>query len=525
MSVTVRFAPSPTGFLHIGGARTALFNWLFAQHHRRHGDGGSFRLRIEDTDRVRSTPEAVAAIIDGLRWLGLDWDGDIVHQFANAARHAAVVAELLASGAAYRCYMSPEELEAMRAQARAEKRSVRIDSPWRDRDPVEAPAGVKPVIRFRAPQQGATTIHDLVLGEVTVGNEELDDLIILRADGTPIYNLSVVVDDHDMGVTHVIRGGEHLRNAFRQTQIYRALGWQAPEFAHIPLIHGADGAKLSKRHGALGIDEYRKMGYLPEALRNYLLRLGWSHGDDEIISTEHAIEWFDLVDLPAPALNDVGHRELLNQPLSNFPDSGDKLLTGHFARSPAQFDFAKLDSVNAHYIREADDARLVDLVAERLEVEFGHALSAADRDRLLRAMPALKPRAKTIVELAEKARFYVAPRPITYDLHSKVLIDQDRRALLPAQTLPGSDAPPPAIGGILPQLQSFLRDVDWNTESLSTTLRGFAKEENVHFGVVAQVLRAALTGSLASPGIFEVMEVLGREESLGRIADAAAGGG
>src|SRR5947207_10413913 len=336
MSVVVRFAPSPTGFLHIGGARTALFNWLYARHHQRYGEGGTFRLRIEDTDRVRSTPEAMAAMIAGLAWLGLDWDGDSVNQFAGAARHAEVAREMLAKGRAYHCYCTPEELETMRAKARAEKRSVHIESPWRDRDPSEAQelirAGVAPVIRLKAPQEGATTIHDLVQGEVTVQNSELDDLIILRSDGMPTYNLSVVVDDHDMGITHVIRGGEHFRNAFRQTHIYRALDWPVPEFAHIPLIHGADGSKLSKRHGALGIEAYREMGYLPEALRNYLLRLGWAHGDDEIITTDQAIAWFDLAGV---------------------------------GRAPAQFDFAKLDSINAHYIRIAEDACLVELVAAR----------------------------------------------------------------------------------------------------------------------------------------------------------------
>ncbi len=289
MTPVVRFAPSPTGFLHIGGARTALFNWLFARHH-----GGSFRLRIEDTDRVRSTPEAVAAIIDGLDWLGLGWDGEIVHQSARAVRHVEVARQLLAAGRAYYCYCTPAELAAMRDKARAEKRSVRYDGTWRDRDPAEAPPGVSPVIRLKAPQQGETTIHDRVQGDVTVANAELDDLIILRADGSPTYNLSVVVDDHDMGITHVIRGDDHLNNAFRQTQIYKALDWPVPEFAHLSLIHGPDGAKLSKRHGALGVEAYREMGYLPEALRNYLLRLGWSHGDDEIISTEQAIRWFDL---------------------------------------------------------------------------------------------------------------------------------------------------------------------------------------------------------------------------------------
>jgi glutamyl-tRNA synthetase len=471
MTVIVRFAPSPTGFLHIGGARTALFNWLFARHHERHGDGGVFRLRIEDTDRVRSTPEAVAAIIDGLSWLGLDWDGEIVHQFANADRHAEIARQLLAAGWAYYCYCTPEELEAMRARARAEKRSVRIDSPWRDRDPAEAPPNVAPAVRFRAPQEGATTIHDLVLGEVTVGNEELDDLIILRADGIPTYNLSVVVDDHDMGVTHVIRGSEHFRNAFRQQQLYRALGWPVPEFAHIPLIHGSDGAKLSKRHGALGVAAYRDMGYLPEAMRNYLLRLGWSHGDDEIISGEQAISWFDL---------------------------------GGIGRSAAQFDFAKLDSINAHYLREADDFRLVALIAARLEDNLGHSLSAADRDRLMRAMPALKPRAKTLVELAARAAFYAAARPIALAPDAAKLLTADSRHLLA-------------------ELRRGLTQVEWQPHALEERVREFATGKGLKLGAVAQPLRAALTGSLASPGIFEVLEVLGREESLGRLEDSATG--
>jgi glutamyl-tRNA synthetase len=464
MTVTVRFAPSPTGFLHIGGARTALFNWLFARHH-----GGKFRLRIEDTDRERSTPEATTAIIDGLAWLGIEWDGDIVYQFAGAAHHAEIARQLLAAGRAYRCYCTPDELETMRAKALAEKRSVRYDGTWRDRDPSEAPPGVAPAIRLKAEQHGATTIRDHVLGEVTVANEELDDLIILRSDGTPTYNFSVVVDDHDMGITHVIRGNEHFRNAFRQVQIYRALDWPIPEFAHIPLIHGSDGAKMSKRHGALGIEEYRKMGYLPEALRNYLLRLGWSHGDDEIISTEQAIKWFELAGIH---------------------------------RSPAQFDFAKLDSVNAYYIREADDARLVELVAQRLEPELGRALTAVDRERLTRAMPALKPRAKTIVELAEKARFYVAARPIHPTADAAKLLTADARSLLG-------------------KLSEEIGAADWQTAALEARLRDFVAEKGVKLGAVAQPLRAALTGSLASPGIFEVMEVLGRDETLGRLADAA----
>src|SRR5215467_7327286 len=338
-TVVTRFAPSPTGFLHIGGARTALFNWLFARHH-----GGRFMLRIEDTDRARSTPEAVTAIIDGLEWLGLSWDGEIVHQFARASRHAEVARQLLSAGQAYYCYCTPEELEAMRERARAEKRSVRYDGTWRDRNPSEAPPGVPPAIRLKAPQQGSTTIRDRVQGEVTVANTELDDLIILRADGTPTYNLSVVVDDHDMAITHVIRGDDHLNNAFRQTQIYRALDWPVPEFAHVPLIHGPDGTKMSKRHGAVGIDAYRDLGYLPEALRNYLLRLGWSHGDDEIISTEQAIAWFDL--------DAVG-------------------------RAPARFDFAKLDNLNGYYIRIATDEQLSDLVARRLEHSLGEPVAEA----------------------------------------------------------------------------------------------------------------------------------------------------
>jgi glutamyl-tRNA synthetase len=464
MTVAVRFAPSPTGFLHIGGARTALFNWLFARHH-----GGKFHLRIEDTDRVRSTEEAVTAIVDGLKWLGLDWDGEVVFQFARAPHHAEIAQQLLAAGRAYRCYSTPEELEAMREHARAEKRSVGYDGAWRDRDPAEAPPGVAPAIRLKAEQTGATTIRDHVLGEVTVGNEELDDLIILRSDGTPTYNFSVVVDDHDMGITHVIRGNEHFRNAFRQTQIYRALNWPVPEFAHIPLIHGADGAKMSKRHGALGVEAYRDMGYLPEALRNYLLRLGWSHGDDEVISTEQAIAWFDL---------------------------------GGINRSPAQFDFAKLDSVNAHYLREAEDARLVELVVPRLEAMLGHPLSDVACQRLLCATPELKPRARTLIELAERAQFYVASRPISPAADAAKLLTPEARHLLG-------------------ELGGELAGGDWQAASLEVRLREFVTEKGLKLGAVAQPLRAALTGSTASPGIFEVMEVLGRDETLGRIEDAA----
>jgi glutamyl-tRNA synthetase len=472
MTVTVRFAPSPTGFLHIGGARTALFNWLFARHHQLHGDGGSFRLRIEDTDRVRSTPEAVAAIIDGLDWLGLGWDGEIVHQSARAERHAEVARQLLAAGRAYYCYCTPAELAAMRDKARAEKRSVRYDGTWRDRDPATAPPGVAPAIRLKAPQEGATTIRDRVQGEVTVANNELDDLIILRSDGTPTYNLSVVVDDHDMGITHVIRGDDHLNNAFRQTQIYSALEWPVPEFAHVPLIHGPDGAKLSKRHGALGVEAYREQGYLPEALRNYLLRLGWSHGDDEIISTEEAIRWFDL--------NAVG-------------------------RAPARFDFARLGNLNGHYIRATNDDRLAALVAERLGSTLGRPLDDTRRDRLRRAMPELKLRPKTLVELAANARFLVAERPLAPDEKAVKLLTPEACRLLRA------------LGPVLGRSE-------WRAAALEEQVRAFADEDDVPLGAIAQPLRAALTGSAASPGIFFVMEVLGREETSGRIADASEPG-
>jgi len=464
MSVIVRFAPSPTGFLHIGGARTALFNWLYARHQR-----GQFRLRIEDTDRARSTKEAVDAIIDGMRWLGLDWDGEIVFQSQRAPRHAEVARQLLAEGKAYYCYCTPQELETMREKARAEGRSVRYDGTWRDRDPKEAPSGVPPVIRLKAQQQGETVIEDRVQGRVVVANEQLDDLIILRADGSPTYNFSVVVDDHDMAITHVIRGDDHLNNAFRQTQIYRALDWTVPEFAHVPLIHGPDGAKLSKRHGALGVDAYRDMGYLPEALRNYLLRLGWSHGDDEIISTEQAISWFDL---------------------------------GAIGRAPARFDFAKLGNLNGHYLRQTSDPKLVELAAPLIERSLGHKLGETARERLEAGMPGLKPRAKTLVELAEIAHFYVARRPIPIDDKAKAL-------LRPAKPLLG-------------ELAAVLQDVPWNGTEIEAATRSFGETRGLKLGAIAQPLRAALTGSTASPPLFEVMNVLGREETIARLGDAVS---
>jgi glutamyl-tRNA synthetase len=463
MTVITRFAPSPTGFLHIGGARTALFNWLFSRHH-----GGTFLLRIEDTDRARSTEAAVAAILNGLSWLELDWDGDVVYQFARAARHAEVAHELLAKGRAYKCYATPEELDEMRQAARAAGRSMRYDGRWRDREPPAALSNAPYVIRLKAPTSGVTTVADLVQGEVTVENAQLDDMVLLRSDGTPTYMHSVVVDDHDMAITHVIRGDDHLTNAFRQKQLYDACGWTPPQFAHLPLIHGPDGAKLSKRHGAVSVEVYRDLGYLPEALRNYLLRLGWAHGDAEIIPTAQAIEWFDL--------EAVG-------------------------RSPARFDFTKLQSVNGHYIRERPDGELARLIAPRLAESLGAPLSAAALDRLERAMPDLKKRAKTLVDLADSARFYLAARPLPLDAKAGAALAGGGRVTLARLT--------PALAGI----------DDWQPAALEQAVRGFAETHALKLGDVAQPLRAALTGSLVSPPIFDVMAVLGRDETLGRLAD------
>ena len=459
--VVTRFAPSPTGFLHIGGARTALFNLLFARHH-----GGRFLLRIEDTDRARSTQPAIDAILDGMRWLGLDWDGPEVYQFARAARHAEVAEAMLANGSAYRCYLTPDELAAMRAEAEAAKKPLRIRSPWRERTPSDPSA--PHVVRLKAPAEGATTIRDLVQGAVTVQNAELDDLVLLRSDGTPTYMLAVVVDDHDMGVTHVIRGDDHLNNAFRQLPIYRAMGWDEPTYAHIPLIHGSDGAKLSKRHGALGVDAYRdQMGILPEALDNYLLRLGWGHGDAEIISRDQAIRWFDL--------DAVG-------------------------KSPSRFDIKKLENLNGHYIRAADDARLADLVAGRLDFE----LDESQRDLLRRCMAVLKPRAANLLELADGAMFLFRTRPLELDAAATDLLGGEAK-------------------GLLARLHAALDALDgWDQEALESAVRRVAEDAGVKLGQVAQPLRAALTGRKTSPGIFDVLALLGRDESLGRIADRMA---
>ncbi len=468
--IVTRFAPSPTGFLHIGGARTALFNWLYARR-----TGGTMLLRIEDTDRERSTEPAIEAILDGLRWLGLDWDGDVVFQYARAARHREAAESLLASGRAYRCFATPQELEEMRDTARREGRAPRYDGRWRDRDPAEAPAGVKPVIRLRARQEGETAVEDGVQGRVTWQNKDLDDLVLLRSDGNPTYMLAVVVDDHDMAITDVIRGDDHLTNAARQTQIYDAFGWSAPRFAHIPLIHGPDGAKLSKRHGALGIEAYRDLGYLPAALRNYLVRLGWSHGDQEIFSDEEMVAAFDL---------------------------------GSVGRSAARFDFAKLENLNGHYMRAASDEELVDRIEGLLPVlgpsrGLGTTFPAVVRARLLVAMPGLKERAKTLVDLLDSAYYLWAPGPLALDAKAASLVD---------------DAARDRLAALRPRLDA----VAWEPAAIEAAVRGFADEVGAKLGQVAQPLRASLTGRATSPGLFDVMVVLGRDESLARI-DAQAG--
>lgn len=467
MTVVTRFAPSPTGYLHIGGARTALFNWLFARHH-----GGKYLLRIEDTDRARSTSPAVEAILDGLSWLGLPWDGDVVYQFARAARHVEVANQMLAAGTAYHCYASPQELGEMRDAQKRAGVPMRYDGRWRDRDPKEAPPGVAPVVRLKAPQNGLTIIQDAVQGEVKVENAQLDDMILLRADGTPTYMLAVVVDDFDMGITHVIRGDDHLNNAFRQLQIIRAMGWPEPVYAHIPLIHGPDGAKLSKRHGALGVDAYRDMGFLPAALRNYLLRLGWGHGDDETISTEQAIEWFDL------------------------PGVG---------RSASRFDTLKLTNLNAHYLRETADSELLPLVLPRIELKLGHAIDPIGKSRLERGIAGVKQRSRTLVELADNLAFYACNG-------APPIADDKARAQLTPQTK-----------ALLAKLAVVLGDAaaDWAEKNIEETVRRFADAEGVKLGQIAQPLRVAMSGSTASPGIFEVLAILGPAETKQRLLAAS----
>jgi glutamyl-tRNA synthetase len=457
----LRFAPSPTGYLHIGGARTALFNWLYARH-----TGGKMLLRIEDTDRERSTPEAVAAIFNGLTWMGLDWDDEPIFQFARAARHREVVEQLLAQGRAYRCYATPQELEQMRAEQKAKGLSVRYDGRWRDRTPGPEQHNVPFVVRIKGRQTGETVVHDVVQGTVRWSNDQLDDMVLLRSDGTPTYMLAVVVDDFDMGVTHVIRGADHLNNAARQLQIIEAMGWPIPVYGHVPLIHGPDGAKLSKRHGALAVEAYRDMGYLPEAMRNYLLRLGWSHGDDEIIPTEKAIDWFTLEGI---------------------------------GRSAARFDLKKLDSINAHYMREMYDGTLADeALALAARMHPGRVFDDIMRARLTAAMPLLKPRAKTLVELLEKADFLFTDGSPAADKAAQAALTSDAKRWLS-------------------KLAAALETSDWSTTSLEGHTRAFADAEGIKLGDLAQPLRAALTGRTASPPVFDIMAVLGREEALTRI--------
>ncbi len=466
--VVTRFAPSPTGFLHIGGARTALFNWLFSRHH-----GGKMLLRIEDTDRARSTDEAIDAILDGLHWLGLDADEEPVYQYKQADRHREAAEQLLASGNAYRCYCTPEELAEMRELARAEGRAPKYDGRWRDRDPSEAPVGAPFSVRLKASQDGETVIDDLVQGRVTWSNDQLDDLILLRSDGSPTYMLSVVVDDHDMGITHVIRGDDHLTNAARQTQVFKGLGWNIPKFAHIPLIHGADGAKLSKRHGALGVEAYREMGYLPEAMRNYLVRLGWSHGNEEVFSTELAIEWFDL--------DTVG-------------------------KSAARFDFTKLESVNYEHMRRREN----EVLTEDLLIYLPHMEGGAElldqiddplRNKLTHAMPGLKERAKTLKDLIGSAEFLFASRPLEINEKAAKFLDDDACVVL---------------GKLVPVLENL---ENWSVDGIEICIREFADAEELKFGKVAPPLRAALTGTTTSPTIFDVLDVLGKDECVARIRD------
>jgi len=455
----LRFAPSPTGMLHIGGARTALFNWLYARH-----TGGTFLLRIEDTDRERSTPEAVDAILNGMTWMGLDWDGEVTYQFARAPRHREVAEKLLAEGKAYRCYATAEELTAMREEQKAAGKPMRYDGRWRDRQAGSAEEGKPSVVRLKARQTGETIVHDVVLGDVRFENTQLDDMVLLRSDGTPTYMLAVVVDDADIGVTHVIRGADHLNNAARQLQLIEAMGAAIPTYGHLPLINGPDGAKLSKRHGALAVEAYRDMGYLPETMRNYLLRLGWSHGDDEIIPTAQAIEWF------------------------NFESIG---------KSAARMDYKKLDNLNGHYIRETADATMVAEVTAFLAREK-RTLSMTARQRLETAMPSLKERAKTLVELIAGAEFLFTDGPRTLDAAADKLLPPEARA---------------ALAAALPALEA----TDWTEPALEAAARAHAEAAGVKLGQVAQPLRAALTGKASSPPLFEMLALLGREESLIRL--------
>lgn len=462
MSVVTRFAPSPTGFLHIGGVRTALFNWLFARHH-----GGKYLLRIEDTDKERSTQEAVDAILEGLAWMGLDHDGEPVFQSTRADRHREVVAQMLADGKAYKCFATPEELTEMREAAKAEGRNPGYDGRWRDRDPSEAPEDAPFVVRVKTPLNGSTVINDVVQGQVEVQNAEIDDFVLLRGDGSPTYMIAVCVDDHDMGVTHVIRGDDHLNNAFRQAQIYQAAGWDLPAFGHIPLIHGADGAKLSKRHGAVGVEEYRDQGYLVEAVFNALLRLGWSHGDDEIISRAQAIEWFDLADVN---------------------------------RGASRLDTDKMLALNAHYLKEQSADALMGLAAPFLEAEGWGDIDDEARARLLLGLPALADRAKTLADIGASARFFLQEPPIAIEEKAQKALGEDGLA-------------------VLADMAEVLGSVDeWNEDGIKAALSAYAEAKELKVGKVFQPLRAALTGAMASPGVTEVAFAFGKEKTLRHIA-------
>jgi len=463
MSVVTRFAPSPTGFLHIGGVRTALFNWLFAKHH-----GGKYLLRIEDTDKKRSTEDAIQAIVEGLKWLKLQPDEKAIFQSHNSEHHSKIVNELLSAGLAYRCYCSQEELLQMREKARSAGTTRLYDGKWRDKEPADAPSGINPVIRFKAPITGETIIEDLVQGTVNVSNQQLDDMILLRADGTPTYILSAVVDDHDMGITHIIRGDDHLTNAFRQTQLFDALKWNKPIYAHIPLIHGPDGAKLSKRHGALGVEQYKQMGYLPEALLNYLIRLGWSHGNEEIFSLKQGIQWFDLKNV---------------------------------SKGPARINLDKLNSVNAHYIKGTNDKFLVELIKDSIAERLNISLNDQMVERLTKGMKGLKSRVKTISELIDFSSFYFYTRPIEFDKKASLILDSDAKFRIKHLSFKFKNVSP------------------WTEDSIEHAIKDFAKQENIKLAKIAQPLRAALTGTTVSPSIFEVAAVLGKQETMGRIKD------
>ncbi len=459
--VVTRFAPSPTGYLHIGGARTALFNWLYAR-----GRGGKFLLRIEDTDRARSTPEATEAILKGLTWLGLDWDGEPISQFERADRHAEVAHQMLAEGNAYKCFSTQDEITEFREAARAEGKSTLFHSPWRDADAASHP-DLPYVVRLRAPRDGQTVIKDQVQGDVTWSNDQLDDMVLLRSDGTPTYMLAVVVDDHDMGVTHVIRGDDHLANAARQMQIYHAMNWDVPVWAHIPLIHGPDGKKLSKRHGALGVEEYQAMGYAAAGMRNYLARLGWSHGDDEFFTDAQAKEWFGF--------DGIG-------------------------KSPARLDFKKLENICGQHIASANDDELLSEIVAYQSAIGAQPLSEEKKSALNAALPLVKSGSKTFGQLLEKSHFVLGERPFTPDEKAAKNLDNVSR-------------------GILTELTPHLQNASWSRDALEAAVSAFAEANDLKLGKLAQPLRAALAGRTATPSVFDMMIVIGREETLARLAD------